>query len=420
MEGPTPVSALIHAATLVTAGIYLMLRSSPLLENAPTTLVVMAWIGAATAFYGSVSGLLVNDLKRVIAFSTCSQLGYMVIAVGLSQYHVGLFHLVTHASFKACLFMAAGSVLHSMADEQDMRRLGGLVALLPMTYTAMLIASMSLLALPGLTGFYSKDHILELAAGCYSVNGFVVYVTGTLAASVTAFYSTRLLTLVFGSTPRANQKTYTGVHDAPVLLAAPILMLALLAIGFGFMAKDLWLGMGTDFLSSVLPVNPTNVALVEAEFALSPVLKMIPLMATLTGIFGAFYLYQTNMRFAVSIKSTEIGRVLYWFINGQWHWNSLVTNGVILPSLAVGHVASKILDRGAIETVGPFGLSQTLTSAGRSVAAYDTSIVTSYALYMVLGFLGLAVVLVAPVHSNNVALLMLFVASLTLTQQART
>ena len=175
MEGPTPVSALIHAATLVTAGVYLMLRSSPIIEYGPTVLVVITWVGALTAFFAATTGLLQNDLKRVIAYSTCSQMGYLFMAVGLSQYNVALFHLVNHAFFKALLFLAAGGVLHSMQDHQDLRKLGGLINFLPFTYTAILVGSSSLMAFPFLTGFFSKDRILELAYGQYKFSGNVAY-----------------------------------------------------------------------------------------------------------------------------------------------------------------------------------------------------------------------------------------------------
>src|SRR5271154_5784420 len=189
MEGPTPVSALIHASTLVTAGLYLLLRSSPLLEFSSTALLVITLVGASTAFFAATCGLVQNDLKRIIAFSTISQLGYMVMAIGLSQYNVALMHTVNHAFFKALLFLGAGAVIHSFSDQQDVRRMGGLIKLLPFTYSVMLVGSLSLLATPFLTGFYSKDLILELAYGHYSYSGSYAFILGTLTAGLTAFYS---------------------------------------------------------------------------------------------------------------------------------------------------------------------------------------------------------------------------------------
>jgi NADH-ubiquinone oxidoreductase chain 5 len=175
MEGPTPVSALIHAATMVTAGVFLIIRLSPLMEYASTILLGIAFIGAITAFFAATTGLFQNDLKKVIAYSTCSQLGYMIFACGLSNYSVGFFHLINHAYFKALLFLAAGSVIHAMSDEQDMRKMGGLVRLLPFTYMMMLIGSLALMGFPFLTGFYSKDVILELAFASYTLNSFFIY-----------------------------------------------------------------------------------------------------------------------------------------------------------------------------------------------------------------------------------------------------
>lgn len=197
MEGPTPVSALLHAATMVTAGVFLLLRASPLLEYSNTILLITTWLGALTALFGATSALFQNDLKRVIAFSTASQLGYMVMAIGLSNYNCSIFHLVNHAFFKALLFLAAGSVIHSMNNEQDMRKMGFLINYLPFTYTSILIGSLSLMALPFLTGFYSKDFILEIALKYYLFQGNFSYILGTLTALLTAFYSIRLIILTF-------------------------------------------------------------------------------------------------------------------------------------------------------------------------------------------------------------------------------
>ena len=197
MEGPTPVSALIHAATMVTAGIFLLARCSPLFEYAPNALIFVAIIGALTAFFAAATGLLQNDIKRVIAYSTCSQLGYMVFACGLSNYSVGIFHLANHAFFKALLFLSAGSVIHALSDEQDMRKMGGLRKLLPFTYAMIFIGSLSLMGFPFLTGFYSKDVILELTYAKYTSLSYIIYWLGTISAFLTAFYSIRLIYLVF-------------------------------------------------------------------------------------------------------------------------------------------------------------------------------------------------------------------------------
>ena len=412
---PTPVSALIHAATLVTAGVYLMLRSSPLLEYGPTALVVITWVGALTAFFAATTGLVQSDLKRVIAYSTCSQLGYMFIAVGLSQYNVALLHLVGHAFFKALLFLAAGAVIHGMADQQDLRRLGGLVGFIPLTYTAILVGSLSLMALPWLTGFYSKDLLLELAYGRYVASGTLAYWLGTVAAACTAFYSFRLVSLTFFGVPNAPRNDYLHTHDAPMLIVVPLVLLSVLAIVFGYIAKDLWVGSGTDFLSTALFQHPSNVSLVEAEFALPLSIKLLPAIVSIISASLAVYVYHVIPNFAVSVTRSGVGQVLYQFLVGKWLFDIIVVGLVIKPILFLGHIISKVLDRGVIELVGPFGLTTGFTDTARLIARYDSGLVTSYALYMVLGIL----VLILYAYSNfwgeeDYGLVVVFLATLTL------
>lgn len=397
MEGPTPVSALIHAATLVTAGVYLMLRSSPIIEYGPTVLVVVTWVGALTAFFAATTGLLQNDLKRVIAYSTCSQMGYLFMAVGLSQYNVALFHLVNHAFFKALLFLAAGAVIHGMADQQDLRRLGGLVNFLPFTYTAILIGSLSLMAFPFLTGFYSKDLILEVALGQYEVSGNIAYWLGTISAVFTAFYSFRLISLTFFTVPNAPKGDYLHAHEAPMIIVIPLVILSIMSIGFGYVAKDLFVGIGSDFLSAALFQHPDHISLVEAEFGLPLILKLLPAIGSLFGAALAVYLYHAVPGFTISLTNNTIGNALYKFLNGKWLFDMAYNSFIISGSLRLGHVISKVMDRGVIELVGPYGFSNVLTNAGRSVASYDTGVITSYALYIILGLISFIFLLFAPV-----------------------
>lgn len=397
MEGPTPVSALIHAATLVTAGVYLMLRSSPIIEYGPTVLVVVTWVGALTAFFAATTGLLQNDLKRVIAYSTCSQMGYLFMAVGLSQYNVALFHLVNHAFFKALLFLAAGAVIHGMADQQDLRRLGGLVNFLPFTYTAILIGSLSLMAFPFLTGFYSKDLILEVALGQYEVSGNIAYWLGTISAVFTAFYSFRLISLTFFTVPNAPKGDYLHAHEAPMIIVIPLVILSIMSIGFGYVAKDLFVGIGSDFLSAALFQHPDHISLVEAEFGLPLILKLLPAIGSLFGAALAVYLYHAVPGFTISLTNNTIGNALYKFLNGKWLFDMAYNSFIISGGLRLGHVISKVMDRGVIELVGPYGFSNVLTNASRSVASYDTGVITSYALYIILGLISFIFLLFAPV-----------------------
>lgn len=417
---PTPVSALIHAATLVTAGVYLMLRSSPILEYGSTALIVITWVGALTAFFAATTGLVQSDLKRVIAYSTCSQLGYMFIAVGLSQYNVALLHLVGHAFFKALLFLAAGAVIHGISDQQDIRRLGGLISFIPFTYTAILIGSLSLMAIPWLTGFYSKDLILELASGRSIASGTLAYWIGTIAAACTAFYSFRLVSLVFFGMPNAPRESYLHAHDAPILILIPLFILSILAISFGYIAKDLWVGIGTDYLMTALYQHPSHNALVEAEFALNLNIKLFPLIVTIISAMFAIYMYHVIP--SGNFARNGIGLFLYQFLIGKWFFDVIIGGFIIKPFLKISHIISKVLDRGVIEFVGPFGLSKGLTNTARLITRYDTGLVTSYAVYMVLGIL----VLVLYAYSNLVlgvgedsGLILIILSSLALLPRIR-
>lgn len=246
-EGPTPVSALIHAATRVTAGVFLICRCSPLLEYAPNRSFYITLLGGRTAFLAATTGLLQNDLKRVIAYSTCSQLGYRVFAAGLSGYTVSRFHLSNHAFFKALLFLGAGSVIHARADEQDRRKRGGLIKILPLTYTVIVVGSLALRGFPFLTGFYSKDVILELAYGSFTVEGRFVHTLGSFAAFFTAYYSTRLLALTFLRPANGLRVNYEHAHESPFPRAFPLFLLSFASLFVGFFSRDMMIGLGTDF-----------------------------------------------------------------------------------------------------------------------------------------------------------------------------
>lgn len=416
MEGPTPVSALIHAATLVTAGVYLMLRSSPIIEYGPTVLVVITWVGALTAFFAATTGLLQNDLKRVIAYSTCSQMGYLFMAVGLSQYNVALFHLVNHAFFKALLFLAAGAVIHGMADQQDLRRLGGLVNFLPFTYTAILIGSLSLMALPFMTGFYSKDLILEVALGQYEVSGTIAYWLGTISAVFTAFYSFRLVSLTFFTTPNAPKGDYLHAHEAPMIIVIPLVILSIMSIVFGYIAKDMFVGVGTDFLSTSLYQHPDHITLIEAEFGLPLLMKLLPAIGSVFGAGLALYLYHVVPNITINLTNGPIGYAVYSFLNAKWYWDALYNGLIIGAGLRIGLVISKVIDRGIIELTGPYGLSTALTGAGRSVATYDTGVITSYALYIMLGLVSLIFLVFSPMAFNeySLSLILVYLSALVL------
>ena len=417
MEGPTPVSALIHAATLVTAGLYLLVRSSPILEYSSTALLVITLVGASTAFFAATCGLVQNDLKRIIAFSTISQLGYMVMAVGLSQYNVALMHVVNHAFFKALLFLGAGAIIHSASDEQDIRKLGGLIKFLPFTYTAMLVGTIALLGLPWLSGFYSKDLIIELAYSRYTFSSTYAYILGSITAGLTAFYSFRLISLVFLTIPNGSKMTYLNIHEANTAVIIPLFILALFSIFFGFVFSDLFVGIGTDFFGSAIFIHPNNISLVEAEFSLPILLKLLPTILSILGGTMALVLYHYTPNFMS--QSTPLLRKVYTFLNGQYLFDAIYNHYIIGKGLKYGYQISKVLDRGVIEMVGPFGLSNVLQNTGNKIAKLDTGVITTYSLYITLGLLSLLFLVFSPILLDTsllseMRLIIIYIASLIL------
>jgi NADH-ubiquinone oxidoreductase chain 5 len=357
MEGPTPVSALIHAATMVTAGVFLLCRCSPLLQFAPNISFVITLLGGMTAFLAATTGLLQNDLKRVIAYSTCSQLGYMVFAAGLSSYSVSVFHLSNHAFFKALLFLGAGSVIHAMGDEQDMRKMGGLVKILPFTYSTMVIGSLALMGFPFLTGFYSKDLILELAYGSFTVEGRFVHILGTLAAFFTAYYSTRLLSLTFLRNPNGNRYYYEHAHESPLPMTIPLFLLSFGSMFIGYLSRDMFVGMGSDFWGNALFTLPSKQYTLESEW-LDASVKMIPLIFSFSGAGLAIFHYLSAFNFLYSLKKTVIGRSIYTFLNRKWFFDKVYNEWISQSLLNVAYKQTyQNMDRGLIEFLGPQGIA---------------------------------------------------------------
>nr|AUN28280.1 NADH dehydrogenase subunit 5 [Malassezia yamatoensis] len=396
MAGPTPVSSLIHSATLVSAGVYVLLRSSPLLEYSSTALIAITWIGSITAFFAASTGLLQNDLKRVIAYSTCSQMGYLFLACGLSQYNTALFHLVNHAFFKALLFLSAGAVLHATFDQQDQRRLGGLLGFLPFTYTAILIGSLSLMAVPFITGFYSKDLILELAYSQYLFKGSIAYWFGSISAGLTAFYSFRLVAITFITYPNSPKKIYESAHDAAIYAMIPMITLSLLAIFFGYVAKDLFVGIGTDFAGTSLFIHPNHINLIEAE-VIPTIYKLLPSIITFGSATVAYLSYQYTPKMLVSFGNTNLGYNLYKFYNGKYYIEVLYNTYVIPGALGVGYVVSKQLDRGLIEQIFGYGITSGLSSTSKELGKLDDSTLPSYAVYFAVSLVILTIVLIMPI-----------------------
>lgn len=386
MEGPTPVSALIHAATMVTAGVFLIVRSSFIYEYIPDVLEYIAIIGALTAFFAATTGLLQNDLKRVIAYSTCSQLGYMVFACGLSNYSVGFFHLSNHAFFKALLFLGAGSVIHAVSDEQDMRKMGGLKSLLPFTYSMMTIGSLALIGFPFLTGFYSKDLILEVAYGKYTMSGYFSYILGTIGAFFTAFYSTRLAYLTFISTPNGNRKVISYAYDSGPQICFALAGLSIPSILAGYLTKDMIVGVGSDFFGTAVYINANNMNIFDAEF-IPTFYKTLPVTLSLLGIFSAFILYKFKSDFLFKLKVSHIGIKIYNFLNRKWFFDKVYNEYFSQFFFKFGYsVSYKFVDRGVFEILGPTGLSNTALKVGSSVHKMQTGSIYHYTLTILIGF----------------------------------
>lgn len=389
----------MHAATLVVAGCYILIRSSFILEYSPTGLILIIFTGALSTFLGASSGLLQNDLKRIIAFSTISQMGYIFLAIGLSQYHVAVFHVVNHAFFKSMLFLAAGAIIHSMQDNQDIRKFGGLLYYLPFTYNIILIGSLSLAALPWLTGFFSKDLIIELSYGQYTLSGLFGYWLGTITAIFTSFYSFRLISTVFLTYPNAPKHYYNHTHESTSTILIPLFILALLSIFFGYVFSDLFVGLGTDFFNNSVFTHPNHISLVEAEFSLPLLTKLAPTIGTITTAFIALYLYHYTPSFLIDLKLSN--KTIYTFLNSKYYLDIIYNNYFIYGGLLRGYTIAKVIDRGTFELIGPYGLSSFLYTGAKIISKIDTGIITSYALYIVLAIITLTFVLFIPLIATQ-------------------
>ena len=392
MEGPTPVSALIHAATMVTAGVFLMIRFSLLLEFTPFVLFLMVIFGALTAFFASMIGVFQNDLKKIIAYSTCSQLGYMIFCCGLSNYAVSIFHLSNHAFFKALLFLCAGSVIHAVSDEQDIRRMGSLINFLPITYSLMLIGSLALAGFPFLTGFYSKDFILELSQVfrysnlSLSYGAFACWL-GNISVFFTSFYSFRLIYLTFINNYNGNKVTINKIHESDFLMIAPLIILTFGSIFIGFLTKDFFIGLGSDFWNNAIFMLPIHLFYIEAEF-LPVKVKWLPFILSILGILIASITNILNYNF-FSFSNKNLGlNFLSFLINKKWYIDILYNRIFVKFLLNFGYLISfKLLDRGFIELIGPVGVSKTIKNYSIMFSSLQTGQITHYLFFMILGLI---------------------------------
>jgi hypothetical protein len=390
MEGPTPVSALIHAATMVTAGVYLLMRSSPLIEYSSTLLLLCLWLGAITTVFSSLVGLFQQDIKKVIAYSTMSQLGMMVIAIGLSSYNVALFHLINHAFYKGLLFLGAGAVIHAVADNQDFRKYGGLISFLPLSYSVILIASLSLVAFPFMTGFYSKDFILESAYGQYCFSGITVYIIAVIGAIFTTLYSVKVLYLTFLTNPNGSIMYYKHAHESDIFISLPLVILAIFSIFFGFIAKDIFVGLGSNFfVNNSLFIHPDHEIMINTEFAVSSLFKLLPFIFTITFIIVAITLSEFLSETIVNFKLSILGKTIFGFFNQRFLVELFYNKYITRLILNLGGQTTKILDKGSIELLGPYGLQRGFTILSKAITNLNKGIVTEYGLYNLIGLIAL-------------------------------
>ncbi|MFD2207290.1 NADH-quinone oxidoreductase subunit L [Kiloniella antarctica] len=387
MEGPTPVSALIHAATMVTAGIFMLCRFSPVFEYAPAALEVVTYVGAATAFFAATIGLTQFDIKRVIAYSTCSQLGYMFFAIGVSAYGGAIFHLMTHAFFKALLFLGAGSVIHAMHHEQDMRKMGGIWKMIPATYILMWIGSIALAGLPPFSGYFSKDLILEAAYAAHTTQGTFAFWAGTAAAFMTAFYSWRLIIMTFHGNPRADEHTMQGVHESPKSMMIPLIVLAIGAVFAGWLGYSYFVGHDrVDFWGDAIFVLAGNDS-VEAAHHVETWVKVVPLAAAVSGIVLAYVFYM----FVPSLPATFVSLIkpIHTFVYRKWMFDELYDFLFVRPALKLGRFLWKSGDGAVIDAYGPDGVTAlTRRLAGRA-SRLQSGYVYHYAFAMLIGVVAL-------------------------------
>ena len=379
MEGPTPVSALIHAATMVTAGVFLVVRCSPIFEYSPFVLNIIVLVGATTAFFAGTIGLVQNDIKRVIAYSTCSQLGYMFFAAGLGAYHIAIFHLFTHAFFKALLFLGAGSVIHAFNDEQDMRNMGGVWKKIPYTYSLMIIGTLALTGFPFLSGFFSKDAIIETAYSSTSFFAGYAVTIGVLTAFMTSLYSWRLIFMTFHGTFNNKNISLSKVHESPAVMLVPLLFLALGAIFAGYAFKDYFIG--SQFIQFW-----NNSIFFLKEFVLHhpPLwfLLLTPILVLLAIPLSYYFFVKDKKSLDGFI---EINKPLYNFLVNKWYFDELYDFLFVKPAKKIGTFFWKIGDGTIIDGFGPDGLTKLIKSVSDKAVQFQSGFLYHYAFVILIG-----------------------------------
>lgn len=385
MEGPTPVSALIHAATMVTAGVFLVARCSPLFEYSPIALMIVTLVGAATAIFAATIAITQNDIKKIIAYSTCSQLGYMFFACGVSAYSAAIFHLATHAFFKALLFLGAGSVIHAMHHEQDIQKMGGIYKKIPFTYAMMWIGSLALAGFPPFAGFFSKDVILEAAFMSHAPFGRVAYILGIMAAFLTAFYSWRLLFLTFHGNSRADKHTFDHAHESPKSMLIPLAVLAFGSIFAGVFGSQILhiVSAENNFFADSIFVSENNRHLLEEIHHAPFLVKISPLLVGVIAISLAylFYLKHTDL----PKKFAGIFKIPYEISLNKWYFDEIYDEIFVKPAKKIGDFLWRSVDIKIIDRFGPNGVTAFCAKIAGKVSKLQTGYVYHYATWMVVG-----------------------------------
>jgi NADH-quinone oxidoreductase subunit L len=384
MEGPTPISALIHAATMVAAGVFMIVRMSPLINQAPGAMEFITVIGASTALFAGTVGCVQNDIKRIIAYSTCSQLGYMFLAAGVGAYPVAMFHLINHAFFKALLFLAAGSVIHAMSDEQDVRLMGGIARKLPVTWLMMLVGALALAGIPPFSGYYSKDAILAVAYASNTPAGYYGWFCGVFTAGLTAFYIFRLFLLTFHGTSRAPKEVQEHVHESPLVMLLPLVVLAAGALGSGFVLRYDFIGAGfSSFWGQSVQV-PANSAMTLLDSNPTWV-TLAPLVLAALGIIVAFIFYVLAPALPGAL-SQRLGW-LYRFLLNKWYFDEIYDALLVRPALRLAKFAWHYGDEQVIDGV-PNGLATLTADASTQTVKLQTGSIALYAFVMLIGLIG--------------------------------
>jgi NADH-ubiquinone oxidoreductase chain 5 len=373
MEGPTPVSALLHAATMVTAGVFLLVRCSFIFEKSDTILVLIILFGSCTALFSALVATYQYDIKKIIAYSTCSQLGYMFFSCGLSNYNITLFHLFNHAFFKALLFLGAGSIISSLLDEQDMRKMGSLLYKMPFTYISILIGSLAILGFPFLTGFYSKDILLEYTYITYSFDGIYIYIIGILTAFFTSIYSFKLIFFIFLQKTNIFNK-YLIIKENNIYIIIPLFILCIFSIFIGFIFCDIFIGLGSNYLDKSIYINFNKFNNMEAEF-LSPFIKNIPLFIGILGfIFSYIFFYKlsiNNKKIYIFLFNIKKNIYIFFYYAGffNFFYNKLFNIGLYI----FYNINVKFIEKGFFELLGPIGfylLFRKFSLSSRNLSPY--------------------------------------------------